>query len=56
MLAFLKSKPAGSSQFSEFIRTAPSREKKKVYTKVLERATERQNLVLMRHSALAKGR
>ena len=56
MLTFLKAKPTASTRFSEFIRTARSAEKKRVYTKVMERATERQNLVLMRQSELAKGR
>jgi hypothetical protein len=56
MWTFLKSKPTGSTRFSEFIRNAPSREKKRVYTKVLERATERQNAILIRQTEPAKGR
>lgn len=38
-----KPRPAQSSPFSEFIRTAPSAEKKRVYREVLKKATERQN-------------
>lgn len=36
---------ARSTEFSEFIRNASAREKKRVYTEVLIRATERQNAV-----------
>lgn len=43
---FLKSKPTKSSPFSEFIRTASSAEKKRVYSGVLKRATARQERVL----------
>ncbi|WP_187128041.1 hypothetical protein [Xanthomonas massiliensis] len=39
------SKPAKSSPFSEFIRTASAAEKKRVYADVLKKATERQNQV-----------
>lgn len=39
-------KPVSSTPFSEFIRNASSAEKKQVYRKVLERATERQNRIL----------
>lgn len=35
-----------SSAFSEFMRTASSKRKKRVYTKVLNQAIERQNKVL----------
>lgn len=45
-----KHKPVRTTQFSEFIRTASSREKKRVYQDVLERASERQKHV----AALAK--
>jgi hypothetical protein len=38
-----KPKPTQSSPFSEFIRTASSADKKRVYGEVLKRATERQN-------------
>jgi hypothetical protein len=37
-----------STPFSEFIRTASSAEKKKVYSKVLKRASEQQNEILAR--------
>lgn len=39
-----------SSKFSEFIRNASSAEKKKVYTDVLKRATERQNELRRRYA------
>jgi hypothetical protein len=39
-----------STPFSEFIRTASSAEKKKVYSKVLTRASEQQNEILARVS------
>ena len=42
---FLKPKPSASTRFSEFIRNASSAEKKRVYTAVLKKATERQNRV-----------
>lgn len=42
MFAFMKPKPTGTTPFSEFIRNASSAEKKKVYTEVIQRATERQ--------------
>jgi len=37
-----------STPFSEFIRTASSEEKKKVYSRVLKRASEQQNEILAR--------
>jgi hypothetical protein len=40
---FSRQKPLRSSPFSDFIRKATSGEKKKVYTEVLKKATERQN-------------
>jgi hypothetical protein len=40
--------PEASTPFSEFIRTASSEEKKKVYSKVLKRASEQQNAILAR--------
>ena len=46
-----KSKPTKSSPFSEFIRTASSGEKKRVYKVVLKKATERQNELTARMSA-----
>jgi hypothetical protein len=42
MTIFSKRKPTTSSEFSEFIRKASSAEKKKVYTDVIKRASERQ--------------
>ncbi|MES2886139.1 MAG: hypothetical protein V4709_15140 [Pseudomonadota bacterium] len=44
----LKRKPqeVPSTPFSDFIRNASAAEKKKVYTQVLKKATERQNRVL----------
>lgn len=44
-LRLFKPKPTRSSPFSEFIRTASSAEKKRVYGDVLAKATERQNRV-----------
>jgi len=41
-----KSKSADSTPFSEFIRNASSAEKKRVYERVLKKATERQNRLL----------
>jgi len=43
---FLKQKPVASTPFAEFIRNASSAEKKKVYTVVLKKATERQVAVI----------
>ena len=43
MAIFSKSKTADSTPFSDFIRTASSAEKKRVYGRVLKKATERQN-------------
>lgn len=43
-----------STPFSDFIRNASSAEKKKVYTEVLKKATERQNAVVQSHPQLAK--
>jgi hypothetical protein len=42
------SNDAPSTPFSEFIRNAPAAEKKKVYSKVLKRASESQNEVIAR--------
>lgn len=39
---FFKKSKTASTAFSEFIRHAPAREKKKVFTKVLKGAAERQ--------------
>lgn len=46
MMLGIKRKPAATSRFSEFIRNAPAREKKKVYEQVIKRASERQRRVL----------
>jgi hypothetical protein len=43
-----KHKTSASTPFSEFIRNASSREKKRVYKQVLEKATESQNRILSR--------
>ena len=43
-----KSKAVVSTPFSEFIRNASSKEKKRVYKHVLEKASESQNRVLDR--------
>jgi hypothetical protein len=43
-----KPKPVVSTPFSEFIRNASSAEKKRVYKRVLEKASESQNRILAR--------
>jgi hypothetical protein len=43
-----------SSSFSEFIRNAPSKEKKRVYADVLKKAAEMQNDVVKRARCTAK--
>lgn len=48
-----KSEKVKSTPFSEFIRNASSAEKKRVYKRVLEKASESQNQVLAR-AATAK--
>ena len=49
---FSKSKDARtSSKLSVFIRTAKSREKKKVYKRVIEEANREQNELLKKHAA-----
>jgi hypothetical protein len=49
LFRFKVASPEGSSTpFSEFIRTASSEEKKKVYSRVLKRASEQQNEILAR--------
>ena len=52
----LKPKPKSvvSTEFSEFIRNASSAEKKRVYKRVLEKATERQNRVLAQAASTSK--
>ena len=46
MSIFSRSKPLATTAFSDFIRNASSAEKKKVYTEVMKKASERQNSVL----------
>ena len=46
-----KSKAVVSTPFSEFIRNASITEKKRVYKRVLKKASERQNRVLTRAGA-----
>jgi hypothetical protein len=48
MSIFSKSKTAESTPFSDFIRKASSREKKRVYAHVLKKATEKQNSLIIR--------
>jgi hypothetical protein len=50
MITIFKSKPkvVASTPFSEFIRNASSAEKKRVYKRVLEQASESQNRVIAR--------
>ena len=43
---FLKKKTGKSTAFADFIRNASSREKKRVYTDVLKKATERQLFII----------
>ncbi len=52
MFAFMKGQKeveVRESSFSAFIRGASSREKKRVYSRVLGKAIERQNSVLAKH-------
>jgi hypothetical protein len=42
----MSKKPAETTEFSRFMREAKTGEKKQVYKRVLERATERQKEVL----------
>jgi hypothetical protein len=51
---FRKSKAVKSTAFSKFIRDASSREKKRVYAEVLEKASEDQLLVLKKGAPQAK--
>ncbi|MCL5041267.1 MAG: hypothetical protein M1440_02135 [Gammaproteobacteria bacterium] len=48
-----KPKPASSTPFSDFIRNASSGEKKRIYAKVIESATERQRCVIEAQAAKA---
>lgn len=45
-MALFSKKPAATTPFSKFIRDASSEEKKRVYERVLKKATERQNRLL----------
>ena len=55
-LFFSKSKDARtSSDLSVFIRTAKSREKKKVYKRVIEEANREQNELIKKHAANRAG-
>ncbi len=51
-----KTKTVASTPFSEFIRNASSAEKKRVYKRVLEKASESQNLVLAKTAKIVKSR
>ena len=46
MITFSQDKPLKSTPFSDFFRNASSREKNKVYNRVLKRATARQQAIL----------
>jgi hypothetical protein len=46
-----KQKTVPSTPFSDFIRKASSAEKKRVYTRVMKKASERQNRVLAEAAA-----
>lgn len=48
---FKKTKRVESTPFSDFIRNAKAAEKKRVYTVVLEKATERQNALILKSQA-----
>ncbi|WFM72927.1 hypothetical protein [Halomonas sp. CKK8] len=48
MFGLSKKPKAETTAFSDFMRTASSREKKRVYGKVLTKAIERQNDVMKR--------
>jgi hypothetical protein len=50
MILFSRRKIVKSTAFSEFIRKASSAYKKRVYTEVLKRASDRQNAVMRRDS------
>lgn len=47
-MTLFKPKRVSSTPFSEFIRNAPSQEKKRVYTHVLKKASESQREVIDR--------
>jgi hypothetical protein len=54
LLRLFRSRPSENSRFSEFIREASSETKKKVYTKVMQRASEAQNAVIHRRATGGK--
>ena len=54
MAWFSRRKMVKSTAFSEFIRKASSADKKRVYTEVLKKASDRQNAVIQRDPHLEK--
>jgi hypothetical protein len=54
MMMFFRRKRGVSTAFSEFIRNASAKEKKRVYTDVLKKATEKQNAVAHREALSPK--
>ena len=48
MAVFTTTKAVESTPFSDFFRNAPSKDKKRVYARVLEKATERQQQQMSR--------
>ena len=54
MKLFSKAKPKSSSAFSEFFRKASSAKRKRLYSKVLDKATERQRALMASISARGK--
>ncbi len=51
---FSKRKTVASTPFSDFIRNASAEVKKRVYTEVLKKATDRQNAVAQRDTRSSK--
>lgn len=51
MLTIFKSKEKKSTPFSEFIRNASSKDKKRVYSDVMKKATDRQLSVIKKAQA-----
>jgi len=51
-----KLKIVASTPFSDFIRNASSAEKKRVYAKVMKKATEHQNRILAQYEAALRAR
>jgi hypothetical protein len=54
MISIFKPTPKTSSKFSEFIRKSSSKEKKRVYTAVLQAAADRQRALLQAYAAATK--